>query len=255
MGRSTKTYAPRSCSPGPRRAGGPTTAQPELGSRATSSAGNGALAGPAGADEDEDRATRTWAVQPRSLFEQRLALLGTETLQPPAVADADGLHEATGLDLAQTGQRFEDRDHLHLADGLVGVRLREELRQRREPILSLSFTSARSRRTLAAFSSAAGALLWCECGRLRHGRDHSASARAPFTTIFPLQPIASRRVHAQATGVRRSLSGSGPCRSRPRELLGRTLPGAHPAKRSADVGGTGSLGAQAGGENYPSELV
>ena len=85
-----------------------------------------ALAGPTGADEHENQ----WR-SARSLFEQRLALLGTETLEAAAVADADRLHEAAGLDLAEAGKGLENGDHFHLADGLVGVRLSEELRQRK----------------------------------------------------------------------------------------------------------------------------
>src|SRR5580700_6841255 len=73
----------------------------------------------------------------RSLFEQRLALLGTESLQSAAVADADRLHEAPGLHLAETRQGLEDRDHLHLADGLVGVRLSEKVRQGKRAHLEL----------------------------------------------------------------------------------------------------------------------
>ena len=76
-----------------------------------------------------------------------------------------------------------------------------------------------------------------------------------FTTIFPLQPIATESSRTSERAWERSLSGSGPCRSSPRELLGRTLPGAQPGEALRHVGGTGALGAEAGGENYPSELV
>src|SRR5580692_7563250 len=101
-----------------------------LGSRATSSLATVPLPAPPGPIRTKMCGAPAGG-SARSLFEQRLALLGSETLQPPAVADADGLHEAPGLDLAQTGQGFEDRDHLHLADGLVGVRLGEKVRQRK----------------------------------------------------------------------------------------------------------------------------
>ena len=75
-----------------------------------------------------------------------------------------------------------------------------------------------------------------------------------FTPIFPLQPIAAESSRTSDRAWRRSVSGSGPCRSSPRELLGRTLPGAQPGEALGDVGRAGTLGAEAGGENYPSEL-
>src|SRR5580693_4419852 len=134
----------------------------------------------------------------RSLFEQRFTLLGAKPLEPPAVADADGLHQAARLDLAQTGQGFEDRHHLHLPDGLVGVRLLEEVGQRQVAHLELVLDLGPLTANPGSLFECSCALLWRECGALRH----------------------------------RS-AGSGPWFRSPRELLGSTRPGLHPAKRAA----------------------
>ena len=54
-------------------------------------------------------------------FEQRLPLLRAEALHTAVVGDADVLHDLAGLDLAQAGQRLEQRHDLELADvGVVG---------------------------------------------------------------------------------------------------------------------------------------
>ena len=56
------------------------------------------------------------------LLEQRLALLGAEALDPAGLADADLLHRAAGLDLADAGQGLEHGDDLQLADDVVACR-------------------------------------------------------------------------------------------------------------------------------------
>ena len=96
---------------------GPAAAEPEGGVRGDELGGKRALAGPPGPMSTKISGSA------RSLFEQRLTLLGTEPLEPAAVADADGLHQAACLDLPQTGQGLENGDHLHFPDGLVGVGL------------------------------------------------------------------------------------------------------------------------------------
>src|ERR1700722_10388952 len=126
----------------------------------------------------------------RSLFEQRFALLGTEALQPPAVADPDGLHEATRLDLAQAGEGLENGHHLHLADGLVGVRLSEEVRQRQMAHLELVLDLGPLTANLGSLFECSCALLWSECGRLRHG-ETIAPQPGPFTH-FPSSAHCSR---------------------------------------------------------------
>src|SRR6185312_3561204 len=141
-----------------------------LGSRATSSAAIVPLPAPPGPMRTKMCGGPAGG-SARSLFEQRLALLGPEALQAPAVADADGLHEATGLHLAETGQGFEDRDHLHLANGLVGVRLGEKVRQGKRAHLELVLHLGPLTANLGSLFECSGALLGSECWRLRHGRD------------------------------------------------------------------------------------
>src|SRR4051794_39328516 len=52
-------------------------------------------------------------------LEERRALLIAQAAHPTRLADADLLHRAPSLHLADTGQRLEHRDDLHLADDLV----------------------------------------------------------------------------------------------------------------------------------------
>src|SRR5580698_2813496 len=168
----------------------------------------------------------------RSLFEQRLALLGAEPLEPAAVADADGLHEAARLDLAQTGQGFENGDHLHLSDGLVGVRLLEEVCQRQVAHLELVLDLGPLTANPGSLFECSCALLWSECGRLRHG-ETIAPQPGPFIPICPLQPSAAANSSFSVRALRPRSAGSGPWFRSPRELLGSTVPGRQPAKRAA----------------------
>src|SRR5271156_6981835 len=172
----------------------------------------------------------------RSLFEQRLALLGAEPLEPPAVTDADGLHQAARLDLAQTRQGFQNGDPLHLSDRLVGVRLLEEVRQGQVAHLELVLDLGPLTANPGSLFECSGALLWSECGRLRHGETIAPQPGA-FISICPLQPIAAASSRLSERALFRKAAGSGPSLSSPRELLGSTVPGRHPAKRAATSAG------------------
>src|SRR5208282_1981351 len=66
---------------------------------------------------------------PGCSLEERFALLGSKTLEPAGLGDADVLHEAASLDLAGPGKRLENGQHLHLADDLVRLRLYKQLSQ------------------------------------------------------------------------------------------------------------------------------
>ncbi len=66
--------------------------------------------------------------------------------------------------------------------------------------------------------------------------------------------MAADSSRASETASRRIAAGSGPCLSTPRELLGRTVPGAQPGETGRHVGRSGPLGAESGSQNYPSEL-
>ncbi len=133
---------------------------------------DGPFSGTTGAGQDEDqgtsarRRTALWALDG---LEQRLALLGAEALEAAGLRDADLLHQPTGLHLAGAGQRFEDREHLHLADRVISLGLAEELLQRRpaglQVILDLGTGFARQ----GGLLERGLALFGCENGRLRHG--------------------------------------------------------------------------------------
>ncbi len=108
--------------------------------------------------------------------EQGLALVGAEALQPAALGDPDGLHHATGLDLAQTRQRLEHGEDLHLADGLVPLSHDEELRKVDRADLQLLFDLGPLTADAGGLGQSGLALFGCECRRLWHGRNDSASA-------------------------------------------------------------------------------
>jgi hypothetical protein len=92
--------------------------------------------------------------------EERFALLAAQPAEPTRVGDADLLHGAAGLDLADTGKRFEHREDLGLADQLVGLGLGEHLGQRDgaelEPFLELGSRLAGGGRLLEGSGSLLG---------------------------------------------------------------------------------------------------
>ena len=55
------------------------------------------------------------------LLAQGLTLLLAEALDPAVLGDADLLHQPAGLNLAHSGQGFEEGDHLEATDGIVRV--------------------------------------------------------------------------------------------------------------------------------------
>src|SRR5580700_9186061 len=106
--------------------------------------------------------------------EQSVALIGTEALEPTTLTDPHRLHETTSLDLAETGERLEDRQHLHLADGLVVLGTREKLRQGDGPHLELLLHLGPLAADLGGLVQRRLALLRGQCRRLRHAGHHSA---------------------------------------------------------------------------------
>ena len=80
------------------------------------------------------------------------------------------LHKTASLDLAGPGKRLENRQHFHLADDLVRLRLDEQLLQgdstALEVVLDLGTLAARTGRLLERRV----ALLGREARRLGHGR-------------------------------------------------------------------------------------
>ncbi len=73
-----------------------------------------------------------WAAESAvvELFEQRLSLVLPETLDAAGLADAEGNHETTGLDLPQTGERLEHGDDLSVSHYFVPATLLQQLRER-----------------------------------------------------------------------------------------------------------------------------
>ena len=144
-------------------AGRPRATQPEATVGGDQAADDRPLADPAGPADDEDQGraaasssdSRCLAPRPWS---RRVSLMPT------------CLHEAASLDLARTGERLENRQHLHLADDLVRLRLDEQLPQgdstTLQVVLDLGALAARSGRLLERRV----ALLGREARRLGHGR-------------------------------------------------------------------------------------
>ena len=82
------------------------------------------FAGPTGTGENENQGTSAiWRLNLGALdgLEQRLTLLGPEPLKTTGLRDAHLFHESAGLDLAGTRQSFEDREDLHLSDGVIAL--------------------------------------------------------------------------------------------------------------------------------------
>src|SRR5579863_3389875 len=108
--------------------------------------------------------------------QQSVALIGTEALQPTALTDSHRLHETSGLDLAESGERLEHRQHLHLANGLVLLGTTEKLGKGDGPHLQLLLHLGPLAADLGGLVQRRLALLRGECGRLRHAGHHSALA-------------------------------------------------------------------------------
>jgi hypothetical protein len=64
------------------------------------------------------------------VLEEGGALSVTETPQSPVRSDSQLLHEALGLDFAQTRERLEDRLDLHPADVILSLPSRQHFHQR-----------------------------------------------------------------------------------------------------------------------------
>ena len=101
-----------------------------------------------------------------------------KALDAPVLADPDVVHHPPGFDLAQSVQALEHRQDLHLAYGLVGVGSGEELRQGDGTEFELLFDLGPLTADLGCLGQGGLALFGRECGRLRHGRDDSASGRS-----------------------------------------------------------------------------
>src|SRR5580692_8499799 len=108
------------------------------------------------------------------MCQQGVALVGAESLQTSTLTDSNRLHETTSLDLAETGERLEHRQHFHLADGLVVLGAREELGQGDGPHLELLLHLSPLAADLGGLVQRRLALLRGKCRRLRHAGHHSA---------------------------------------------------------------------------------
>jgi len=135
---------------------------------------DGALPDPTGAEDDDEQGRVEglgWVRCSGALcsLEQRLALLGSESLEAPTLTDSDGVHQSASLDLAGAGECLEGSQHLHLADRLVGVCPLEQLLQSDtaglEVVFELGPLTAHGRGLLESCL----ALLWAEAGWLWHG--------------------------------------------------------------------------------------
>src|SRR5579871_4600076 len=117
-----------------------------------------------------------------SFLEQGVALIGAEPLYPARVGDADLLHQPTGLDLAQPGERLQHGKHLHLPDDVVAVGLVEHLtegdRAHLQLVLDLGPLAPGGGRLLQGGLTPFGR----EGGRQRHGRNRSRP------DLHPLRP-------------------------------------------------------------------
>lgn len=102
-----------------RRPGGGGDRQPQPGVPGEEAGGDGALAGSGRAREDEEDAQRL----PLEMLEEGAPLMGTEAPDPTVLADLELLHRPPGLHLPDTGERFQNGDHLELGDGVVGLAL------------------------------------------------------------------------------------------------------------------------------------
>ena len=121
------------------------------------------------------------------LFEQFAALLVPQALDSSRVADADLVHDAASLDLAEARKALEYGKHLHFANDLVGLTLVKKVLQRDrahfEAVLELSALPASSSRLLEGCL----ALICGKSGRQRHGA-HPSALQTGAVRSFVLKP-------------------------------------------------------------------
>ena len=148
-----------------------------------------------------------------------------EALHPAVVGDADLLHDLAGLDLADAGQRLEQRDDLELADGGVVGRQRFGERQRADlqPGLDLGAGSA----GLGGLRQCGGALLGCQLRRCCHA---VTIARTPHLVDHRGVASATARHDGRDRSARPAADA---VRCRPRDELARAP--APAARGSANV--------------------
>ena len=111
--------------------------------------------------------------------------------QPPnaaATGDLELLHHGRGADLADTGQRLQQRGNLQLGNGFVVLGVVQNLLQGGTPRLSRPLSSARARRAAAAFSSAAA-----RCSSVNGGTATSASFHLRCLIVNSRQRALCRR--------------------------------------------------------------
>src|SRR5262245_13416665 len=149
------------------------------------------------------------ACSAREGFEQRLALLVAQTSDTPAVGDADLLHRPASAHLAHTRERFEDGEHLHLADHVTGLRLVEKVAQRERPHLQLLLQLGPGAACLGGLCQCCFALLRSQLRWLRHGAHPSARSRRVRDTRLANvdQPRDATRARAAATGLSARVMG------------------------------------------------
>ena len=147
--------------------------------------------------------------------------------------------------LPRPGQGLEHRDHLHLADGLVGVRLASRSsRQGQAAHLELVLHLGPLTANLGSLFECSGALLGSECGRLRHG-ETIAPRPGAFIPIFPTQPMSGRQFAAsECAGRAAESAGSGPLASSAPRAAGQHAAGRASGEPVGHVGRTGPLGAR-----------
>src|SRR3954447_3611681 len=119
-------------------------------------------------DDDQRRSAQ--------LLEQRLPLLRPEATHSPGLADADVLHDATGLHLADAGQRFEEGHRLELADHIVALRLAERLGQRHRSHLQLLLQLGTGGAGFGGLLKGGSTLLGAESRGIGHDQDPSAGS-------------------------------------------------------------------------------
>ena len=163
--------------------------------------------------------------QSRAGFEQRLALLRAEALDPAVVGDADLLHDLAGLDLAPAGQRFEQRDDLELAD--VGVVGGEGVGERHRVVLQPRLDLGPGRTGFGGLRQCRGTLLGSQlrrCSHAGHGTRKPAAVRVDGTAVGgDVMSPRARRGSAPAHGDRRT-SPCRPARRRRRRAAARWRP-------------------------------
>src|SRR5207245_10968744 len=74
---------------------------------------------------------------PFEVIEQRLSLGRSQPPNPAVLAELEFLHDPTGLDFPDTGQRLEDGDDLQLGDSIVALALSDQFAERERASLEL----------------------------------------------------------------------------------------------------------------------